>query len=68
MINPMNRVALVPENFVDKKAPDTKEVFKKVEIVVCTRCDGVELDYEFPAYTCPNCGEEYVLTPEACRG
>lgn len=66
MIDPMKRVAMVSGNFVDKKMPGTKTVTREVQVTVCTRCD-TELDYEFPAYTCPACGEEYVFTPEACR-
>ncbi len=58
------RLSLAPENFVDEKAPSSKIVTREVEIVVCPDCD-VELDYDFPTYTCPGCEEQFTFSERA---
>jgi len=57
-------ITLDPQNFVDKKAPSTKVVTREIQIVVCPKCD-VELSYDFPTYTCLDCGEKFTFTERA---
>jgi len=54
------RVPFVPESFVDGKMPLREEVMRQSTIQICTEC-GNELEYSYPSYTCPECGETYTF-------
>ena len=53
-------VPFVPESFVDGKIPRQKLVVREITVKVCAECD-TELEYDYPSYTCPKCGETYTF-------
>jgi len=53
-------VPFEPASFVDGKMPKRKQVVREMNIHVCAKCDA-ELEYSYPTYTCPECGETYTF-------